>query len=88
MWPVSPGPNSSHYVDTMERAVRLDWFSSVYPRLQLSERPLVNISNNFRIYGFHPGGVVMARLDGSVFFLDETTDKQVLLDMLARANGR
>ncbi len=59
MWPVSLGPNRSNpNPRSVERYVVLDW-----------EQAPVNSSNLLRIYGFHPGGAVMARLDGSVSVL-------------------
>lgn len=89
MWPVIMGPNSTQtYLRQQDTLVALDWYSNAGANSVELDRPVINLSNNFRIYGFHPGGVVMSRLDGSASYVDEKTDKRVVRDMLARANGR
>lgn len=45
------------------------------------------IGNKNRLFSFHPAGVNVSHMDGSVRFLDESTDQIVLLDLLGRANA-
>jgi len=47
----------------------------------------VNGTNASQIYGFHPGGANVVMADGSVHFLAETVDINVVVALLTRANG-
>lgn len=46
----------------------------------------VNYTNNAGIYSFHRGGAIVSRFDGSVSFLDESTDDEIVSRLLARAD--
>ena len=46
----------------------------------------INRRNVWGIFGFHPGGAVVSRFDGSVGFLSEETDIEVIIRLLARAD--
>lgn len=50
-------------------------------------RKSINDSNLWNIYSYHPGGAVYTNFDGSVGFLNEDMDDEVLFRMLARADG-
>lgn len=86
MWPVSWG-------GIRDGVVFLWWQESTgygFPPDRTKSNEVVpagiNRSNTARIYSFHPGGAVMSRFDGSVFFVTENVAFESLVDMLARAN--
>ncbi len=47
----------------------------------------MNCTNDSEMYGFHPGGVMNLRADGSVGFLPETTAGSVIVAFLTRDRG-
>jgi prepilin-type processing-associated H-X9-DG protein len=47
----------------------------------------INCSNDFGLYAFHPSGANVAFADGSVNFLQKTTDIRVLVALITRAGG-
>ena len=47
----------------------------------------MNCTNDSEMYGFHPGGVMNLRADGSVGFLPETTAGRVIVAFLTRDAG-
>ncbi len=48
---------------------------------------MVNCSSNNEIYAFHPGGANILMGDGSVRFLKETVNANVVVALVTRANG-
>lgn len=48
---------------------------------------IVNVNNFQQPYSFHSGGVMTARFDGSVAFMDERVDLAVYQGLLMRADG-
>jgi len=48
---------------------------------------VVNCTNEDEIYGFHSGGAMVLRGDGSVQFLRESVDAAVVAAMISRAGG-
>lgn len=49
------------------------------------EKP-INRANIWGIFGFHPGGAVVSRFDGSVEFITEDTAVEILIRLLARSD--
>jgi prepilin-type N-terminal cleavage/methylation domain-containing protein/prepilin-type processing-associated H-X9-DG protein len=47
----------------------------------------INCSNDYGLYGFHPGGANVLLADGSVRMLSETTDIHLLVTLVTRAGG-
>jgi prepilin-type N-terminal cleavage/methylation domain-containing protein len=47
--------------------------------------PLVNFDNMLGLYSFHPGGAHTALADGSVQFLNETIDSDLVLALVSRS---
>lgn len=56
-------------------------------RTYADSRRRINGSNLFGRFSFHVGGVHNAMMDGSVSFLDETTDVRILRSMDTRSGG-
>jgi hypothetical protein len=50
-------------------------------------KALVNFDNMLGLYAFHPGGAHGALADGSVHFLSDLTDPNVLLALVSRSGG-
>lgn len=50
-------------------------------------RCMINCNNGFGIYSFHEGGANAAFMDGSVHFLSESTDPEILFAVLSRAGN-
>ncbi len=48
---------------------------------------LVNCTNDNELYSFHPGGINMLFADGSVHFIKESINKQVIVYLVCRADG-
>ncbi|MEW4566915.1 DUF1559 domain-containing protein [Tautonia sp. JC769] len=48
---------------------------------------MVNCSNRFAVYGFHPGGAHLGMADGSVRFVKETIDAATFAALMTRAGG-
>lgn len=78
-WPIAAGHRATSFIG-LEHAILIG-SRNVGPNTS------INRWNMFNIYAFHPDGAVMARLDGSVHFVNQATDPDVLLDLLARDNG-
>ena len=56
----------------------------------LFERPArqsINVQNFAGIFSFHPRGAVVSRFDGSVEFLDESAENEVIFRLLARSDA-
>lgn len=47
----------------------------------------INCSNDYGLYGLHPGGANVLLADGAVRMLSETTDINVLVALITRAGG-
>ncbi|WP_444542279.1 DUF1559 family PulG-like putative transporter [Bremerella cremea] len=54
--------------------------STIYNRM-------INVCNQQGLYSFHPAGAMIGLGDGSVRFLSETTDIEMLVAMHSRAGG-
>jgi prepilin-type processing-associated H-X9-DG protein len=52
-----------------------------------AEVPLVNGDNLHGLYAFHPGGVHVSFVDGSIQFLKETTDVKTIFALVTRNGG-
>jgi len=50
-------------------------------------RCMVNCSNQFAVYGFHPGGANVCMADGSVRFLKQTISAETFAALLTRQGG-
>jgi prepilin-type N-terminal cleavage/methylation domain-containing protein/prepilin-type processing-associated H-X9-DG protein len=48
---------------------------------------MVNCSNRFAVYAFHPGGAHLGMADGSVRFIKETIDPATFAALMTRAGG-
>ena len=48
---------------------------------------LINCTNNNEAYSFHPGGVQISTIDGSVHFINEEMDPSVFAALITRAGG-
>jgi prepilin-type N-terminal cleavage/methylation domain-containing protein/prepilin-type processing-associated H-X9-DG protein len=48
---------------------------------------MVNCSNRFAVYSFHPGGAHLGMADGSVRFVKETIDAATFAALMTRAGG-
>ena len=59
-----------------------------YDRSGVGKGPcMVNCSNRFAVYGFHPGGAHLGLADGSVRFVKETIDPATFSALMTRAGG-
>ncbi|MCU0721270.1 MAG: DUF1559 domain-containing protein [Pirellula sp.] len=61
--------------------------SGTYSAILLNKNPKVNETNNHGLYSFHTSGANVALADGSIRFLADSTDSQVLYAMATRACG-
>jgi type II secretory pathway pseudopilin PulG len=59
-------------------------FNRVYHQ---TDKPLVNFDNMLGLYSFHPGAAHLAVADGSVHFLSDSTDTNLLLGLISRGGG-
>jgi prepilin-type processing-associated H-X9-DG protein len=48
---------------------------------------MINCSSNNELYSFHPGGVNVCFVDGSVHFLKESMDPLIVVSLITRAGG-
>ena len=48
---------------------------------------MINCSSNNELYSFHPGGVNVGFVDGSVHFLKESIDPHIVVSLITRAGG-
>ncbi len=48
---------------------------------------MINCSSNNELYSFHPGGVNVGFVDGSVHFLKESMDPRIIVSLITRAGG-
>ena len=71
IWNVSKGPGWAQ--------------TNFYGLSPFAETPINKSNHQSGRFSFHPGGVNNAFLDGSVRFLDESTDVAVLRDLTSRA---
>ena len=69
---------------------RFGWYAGSAVHLKIyHDRDAVNFRNDRNsIYGFHLDGAVAANFDGSVTMLAVDIDKRVLINKLARNDGR
>jgi hypothetical protein len=49
--------------------------------------PMINSSNCNRMFSFHVSGINLVACDGSVHFVNESTDRLMLIAMLTREAG-
>jgi hypothetical protein len=59
-------------------------FNQVYRQ---TGKPLVNFDNMLGLYSFHPAGAHVALADGSVHFLSDAADVNLVLALFSRAHG-
>jgi prepilin-type N-terminal cleavage/methylation domain-containing protein/prepilin-type processing-associated H-X9-DG protein len=59
-------------------------FNQIYHQ---TDKPLVNFDNMVGLYSFHPGGAHVALADGSVQFLGDSVDTDLILAMVSRAGS-
>ena len=48
---------------------------------------MVNCSNFYAVYSFHPGGATLGMADGSVRFIKQTIDPATFAALMTRAGG-